>query len=80
MLLISGDFIKLVIIASCIAFPLAWFSANSWLQQFAYRIQIRGWVFLFAGITATLIALGSISFQAIRAAKLNPVKTLKADG
>ncbi len=79
MVLISGDFIRLVIIASCIAFPLAWFSANKWLEQFAYRIQIRGWVFLFAGIAATLIALGSISFQALRAARVNPVKTLKTD-
>ncbi|MDP9042224.1 MAG: ABC transporter permease, partial [Bacteroidota bacterium] len=56
-LLISQDFIRLVVIASLIAFPLAWFSANSWLDQFAYRIQINWLVFFIAGITATFIAL-----------------------
>jgi putative ABC transport system permease protein len=79
MILISGDFIKLVVIASLIAFPVAWFSANRWLQQFAYRIPISGWVFLLAGIVATFIAGASISFQALKAANANPVKSLKTD-
>jgi putative ABC transport system permease protein len=78
-LLISGDFIKLVVIASLIAFPVAWYSANSWLQQFAYRIHINWLVFVFAGITATLIALVSISFQALRAANVNPVTSLRSE-
>ncbi len=78
-LLISQDFIRLVVIASLIAFPLAWFSANSWLDQFAYRIQINWFVFFIAGTTATFIALASIIFQALRAANMNPVKSLHAD-
>ena len=78
-LLISQDFIRLVVIASLIAFPVAWFLANSWLHQFAYRIQINWLVFLIAGITATLIALASIIFQALRAANVNPVNSLRAD-
>ncbi len=78
-LLISQDFIRLVVIASLIAFPLAWFSANSWLDQFAYRIQINWFVFFIAGTTATFIALASIIFQALRAAIMNPVKSLHAD-
>ncbi len=78
-LLITGDFIKLVVIASLIAFPVAWFSASNWLQQFAYRIDIRGWVFVFAGIIAVFVAMISISFQAVRAANVNPVKSLQAN-
>jgi len=78
-LLITGDFVKLVVIASVIAFPVAWFSANNWLQQFAYRIDIESWVFVFAGLIAVFIAMISISFQAVRAAKVNPVKSLQAN-
>ena len=78
-LLITGDFIKLVVISSLIAFPVAWFSASNWLQQFAYRIDIRGWVFVFAGIIAVFVAMISISFQAVRAANVNPVKSLQAN-
>ena len=78
-LLVSGDFVRLVLIASFIAFPIAWISADSWLRQFAYRIHISWLVFLMAGMAATFIALVSISFQALRAAEMNPVKTLKAD-
>lgn len=79
MLLISGDFIKLVLLASMIAFPIAWFSANSWLQQFAYRIQISGWIFLMAAVAASLIALVSISYQGLRAARANPVTSLRSE-
>jgi putative ABC transport system permease protein len=78
-LLISKDFVKLVAIASVIAFPIAWLSMNSWLQSFAYRININWWVFLAAGLTTTIIALLTISFQAIRAAHMNPVKSLKTE-
>ena len=78
-LLISGDFIKLVIVASLIAFPVAWFSANSWLQQFAYRIQIDWWVFVTAAASAAIVALVAISSQAIKAAMANPVTSLRSE-
>jgi putative ABC transport system permease protein len=78
-LLIVTDFIKLVAIASLIAFPVAWLSMNSWLQSFAYRINMGWWVFLAAGLATTVIALLTIGFQAIRAANMNPVKSLKTE-
>ncbi|HEY4936007.1 MAG TPA: FtsX-like permease family protein, partial [Puia sp.] len=77
--LLSADFLKLVIIAAIIAFPLAWWAMHHWLQDFAYRININGLVFVFAGLAATLIALATISFQAIKAALANPVKSLKTE-
>ena len=78
-MLISKDFIRLVAIASLIAFPVAWLSMNSWLQSFAYRININWWVFLAAGVVTTLIALLTIGFQALRAAHMNPIKSLKVE-
>jgi putative ABC transport system permease protein len=77
--LISRDFLKLVIIAIVIATPVAWFVMNKWLQGFAYRINISWWVFAFAGILATVIALLTISLQAIKAAIANPVKSLRTE-
>jgi putative ABC transport system permease protein len=78
-LLISTDFVKLVAIASLIAFPVAWISMNSWLQSFAYRVNIEWWVFLGAGLATVIIALLTISFQALRAANMNPIKSLKME-
>ena len=78
-ILISKDFIKLIVIASVFAFPIAWLSMNSWLQGFAYRININVMVFLLAEIATTIIAFLTISFQAVRAAHLNPIKSLKAE-
>jgi putative ABC transport system permease protein len=77
--LLSIDFIKLMLIALVIAAPIAWFGMNKWLQEFAYRIGISWWVFLMAGITAIFIALVTISFQAIKAAIANPVKSLRTE-
>jgi putative ABC transport system permease protein len=77
--LLSKDFLKLVAISSLIAFPVAWFAMNKWLQDFAYRIGVSWWVFLMAGTLATLIALFTISFQAIKAAIANPVKSLRTE-
>ena len=79
LVLLSKDFIKLVLIASVIAFPLAWWIMHKWLQDFAYRINISWWVFLGAGLLAIIIALGTISFQAFRAAIANPVKSLRTE-
>ena len=77
--LISKDFIKLVLIAIIIASPIAWYFMNEWLQDFAYRINISWGIFLVAGITAVFIALLTISFQAIKAAMANPVKSLRSE-
>jgi putative ABC transport system permease protein len=77
--LISTDFLILVIIAAVIAFPVAWFVMNHWLQSFAYRINIGWAVFVLSAIIALLIAFATISFQAIKAAVANPVKSLRSE-
>ena len=77
--LLSKDFLKLVMIAAIIAFPVAWFAMHSWLSDFAYRISIQWWVFILAGVLAALIALITVSFQAIKAAIANPVKSLRTE-
>jgi putative ABC transport system permease protein len=77
--LLSKDFAKLVIIAAVIAFPLAWWFMHGWLKDFAFRVNISFWVFIVAGVIALLIALITISFQAIRAAIANPVKSLRTE-
>ena len=77
--LLAKDFVSLVLIAVVVATPIAWFAMNSWLQGFDYRIQINGWVFLLSGLLAVLIALATVSYQAIKAAVANPVKSLKTD-
>jgi putative ABC transport system permease protein len=78
-LLLSKDFIVLILIAFVIASPVAWFVMHHWLQDFTYRIKIEWWVFAGAGILAVGIALATISFQAIRAAMANPVKSLRTE-
>ncbi len=78
-LLLSRDFIRLVLLAFIIASPVAWYVMHNWLQDFAYRIQISWWIFLVAGSLAIFIALATISFQAIKAAVANPVKSLRTE-
>jgi putative ABC transport system permease protein len=77
--MLSKDFAKLILIASLIAFPIAWWAMHKWLQSFAYRITISWWIFIVAGFTALVIALLTVSFQAIRAAIANPVKSLRTE-
>lgn len=77
--LLSKDFVKLVLISALIAFPVAWWAMNKWLQDFAYRIHIEWWMFLAAGLTALFIALITVSFQAIKAAIVNPVRSLRTE-
>ncbi|QEC65978.1 FtsX-like permease family protein [Panacibacter ginsenosidivorans] len=77
--LLSKDFLKLVLIAAVIAFPVAWYAMYNWLQDFAYRINIQWWVFIIAALLALIIALATISFQAIKAAIANPVKSLRSE-
>ena len=77
--LISKDFLLLVVIAAVIAFPVAWYVMEHWLQDFAYRIHIGWWVFILAAVIALLIAFATISFQAIKAATTNPVNSLRSE-
>jgi len=77
--LLSVDFLKMVVIASVIAFPIAWWAMNKWLQEFAYRISLSWWIFLGAAGIALLIALITVSFQSIKAAIANPVKSLRSE-
>jgi len=77
--LLSKDFIKLVGIAILIASPIAWWAGNKWLQDFAYRINIGWWIFASAGVIALLIAMFTVSFQAVKAAIANPVKSLRTE-
>jgi ABC-type antimicrobial peptide transport system permease subunit len=74
--LLSKEFVVLVIIAALIAFPLGWWAMNKWLEDFAYRIHIAWWVFPVAGIVALLIALLTVSFQAIKAASCQPCEVI----
>jgi putative ABC transport system permease protein len=77
--MLSKDFLRLVLISFAIAVPIGWWSMNRWLQDFAYRINISWWVFGLAGIVALLIAVLTVSFQAIKAAVANPVKSLRTE-
>jgi predicted permease len=77
--MISKDFLKLVIIAIIIAVPVSWWAMNKWLQGFAYRINIAWWVFAIAGVVALMIALLTVSFQAIKAAIANPVNSIRTE-
>jgi len=77
--LLSKDFLKLVIIAFAIATPIAWYAMDKWLQAYAYRISLSWWMFALSGLIAVFIALFTVSFQAIKAALTNPVKSLKTE-
>jgi len=77
--LLSKDFIKLVLLASILAFPVAWWLMHNWLQSFAYRIEISWWIFALATLIALVIAVATVSFQAVKAALANPVKSLKVE-
>ncbi len=77
--MLSKEFLKLIVIASLISFPITWYAMSKWLQDFAYRIDIHWWVFFLAGGIALLVAAATISFQAIKAALANPVKSLRSE-
>jgi putative ABC transport system permease protein len=77
--LLSKDFLKLVAISFVIATPIAWWAMNKWLQSFVYRIDVSWWMFALAGVIALVIALFTVSSQAIKAALANPVKSLKTE-
>jgi putative ABC transport system permease protein len=75
--MLSKDFVRLIIIALLIASPISWWAMHSWLQGFAYRINIPVWVFLVSGISAIMIALFTVSFQSVKAAMANPINSIK---
>ena len=77
--MLSIDFLKLVLLSLLIAFPLSWWLMNSWLQSFAYRVNISPWIFMIAGVSVIAITLLTISFQSIKAAIANPVAALRSE-
>ncbi|MEV4886338.1 ABC transporter permease [Chitinophaga ginsengisegetis] len=78
-ILLSAGFLKPVFIGMLIAFPLAWYTMNHWLEHFAYKTDLEWWIFAGAGLITIIIALLTVSFQSIRAAAMNPVKSLKTE-
>jgi len=77
--MLSKDFVLLVGCSCLIAIPIAWWALHEWLQQFAYRTAISSWIFVMAGIGAVLITLLTVSYQSIKAAFMNPVKSLRTE-
>ena len=77
--LLSRDFLKLVAVAVLLASPIAWYAMTRWLEAFAYKITIDWWLFALAGLLAVLLALFTVSFQSVKAARMNPVKSLKTE-
>jgi putative ABC transport system permease protein len=77
--MLNRQFVRLVLLALVIASPIAWILAHRWLQDFAYRVGIDGWVFVLAGLGAIGLALVTVSYQSIRAAMANPVDSLRSE-
>jgi ABC-type antimicrobial peptide transport system permease subunit len=77
--IIGGEFVMLVLLALLIACPIGWYFLHSWLQNFAYRIDIGVWIFVLAGIIAILFSFITVGLQVIKAAQLNPVKNLRTE-
>jgi putative ABC transport system permease protein len=78
-ILLSKDFLKLIVVAFLIAIPIAWYAANAWLQNFAYRTTLDWWIFLAGGLLLFLIAVTILCMRTIKAAIANPVKSLKTE-
>jgi ABC-type antimicrobial peptide transport system permease subunit len=79
MVMLSKDFVFLIIIAMMIGFPLSWIAMNAWLDGFAYRVSIGADVFIIAGVSVILLALVTVSYQSLRTAVMNPVKSLRTE-
>jgi len=77
MVLLTKEFVRLVAVANIIAWPLAYFAMNKWLQNFAYRVPLSIWIFLLSGLAALVIALLTVSYQTVKAATANPVDSLR---
>jgi putative ABC transport system permease protein len=79
LLLLSKDFVKLVLVAAVIATPAAWYILDRWLSEFVYHVPVEAWVFAATGLLSVVVALGAVSFQSVRVALLNPVRSLKSE-
>ena len=77
--LFSKEFVLLIGIAFVIAAPLAWYFVHQWLEHYVFRIPLSGWIFVAGGLASVLVALATVSFQAIRSALVNPVKSLRSE-
>ncbi len=77
--LLSHDLLKMILISSVVAFPVAWLAMARWLEDFAYRTDIRWWIFLLAAFSAVIVALMTVSYQSLKAALANPVKCLRSE-
>jgi putative ABC transport system permease protein len=77
--LLTKDFLALVALAILIATPIAWYIMHTWLNNFSYRVDLQWWIFVLAGAVAILLSLLTVSYQAIRAAIANPVRSLRAE-
>jgi putative ABC transport system permease protein len=77
--LLSKNFLQLIVISFVIAAPLAWYCMNHWLQDFAYRVKVDGWIFIVAGVFAVAITFLTVGFQAVKAALANPVTSLRSE-
>ena len=77
--MLSTDFTKMVLVAMLLAFPLSYWAANHWLDNFAYRMEVPLWVFMSAGLLALLVAWLTVGARSLKAAMINPVETLKAE-
>jgi putative ABC transport system permease protein len=77
--LLSRDFLKPVLIGILLATPVAWYAMHRWLQDFAYKIDVEWWMFVLAGVVAISVALLTVCFQSVKAALMNPVKTLRSE-
>jgi putative ABC transport system permease protein len=77
--LLSKDFVRLVTLSALVAFPLAWLAMHAWLQGFVYRVGLSWWVFVAAWLASLLITLVTVSVLAVRAAVINPVRTLRSE-
>jgi putative ABC transport system permease protein len=76
---LNKNIVKWVVIANIFAWPIAWMIANNWLQNFAYRVNVSLWVFLFAGVFTVAIALLAVSYQTIKGANINPAECLRRE-
>jgi putative ABC transport system permease protein len=75
--LLSNEYLILVLVANLIAWPLAWIVMNRWLQNFAYRVEDTGWIYILSGLIAFIIAALTVSYQTIKTARTNPVESLR---
>ncbi len=78
-MLLAKEFVKLVLVAFVVTVPVAWYVAGEWLKSFAYRTDLSWWIFAITGVLALLVALVTVSFQSLRAALANPVKSLRSE-